>query len=153
VPICGAGEPPGASGRFRCTSGAKGDLSGTPTARRDRCDGKAGSVVSPQENFKDHAANERTFLAWLRTAIAIVGVGLTAAKLTRADIPGWSDLAMVLSGGVVVILAFVRMRMLRALIDAEEAPDEKGTNWPDLLLFALVIALMVLLGIFILHVR
>ncbi|WP_255266471.1 YidH family protein [Thioclava sp. ES.031] len=110
-------------------------------------------TVAAKENFKDHAANERTFLAWLRTAIAIVGVGLTAAKLTRADIPGWSDLAMVLSGGVVVILAFVRMRMLRALIDAEEPPDEKGTNWPDLLLFALVIALMVLLGIFILHVR
>lgn len=109
--------------------------------------------MATKENFKDHAANERTFLAWLRTAIAIVGVGLTAAKLTRADIPGWSDLAMVLSGGVVVILAFVRMRMLRALIDAKDPPDEKGTNWPDLLLFALVIALMVLLGIFILHVR
>ncbi|WP_240496886.1 MULTISPECIES: DUF202 domain-containing protein [unclassified Thioclava] len=108
--------------------------------------------MAVNENFKDHAANERTFLAWLRTAVAIVGVGLTAAKLTRTDLPQWSDLAMVLSGGVVVILAFVRMRMLRAAIESGKAPDSQGTNWPELVLFALVIALLVLLGIFILHV-
>lgn len=103
-------------------------------------------------NFKDHAANERTFLAWLRTAIAIVGVGLTAAKLTGANMPAWSDVAMIGAGGVVVALAFIRMRLLRARIDAEEALDEGGTNWPDLVLMALVFALSVLMVIFVLHV-
>lgn len=28
-----------------------------------------------------HTANERTFLAWVRTAIAFVGFGLAAARL------------------------------------------------------------------------
>jgi len=27
------------------------------------------------KNFRDHAANERTFLAWIRTAIAIMAFG------------------------------------------------------------------------------
>ena len=31
-------------------------------------------------NYTDHAANERTFLAWVRTAVAIVGFGLAVAR-------------------------------------------------------------------------
>ncbi|HET8995258.1 MAG TPA: DUF202 domain-containing protein, partial [Acetobacteraceae bacterium] len=31
-------------------------------------------------NFSDHAANERTFLAWIRTAIAIMAFGFLVAK-------------------------------------------------------------------------
>lgn len=32
-------------------------------------------------NFETHASNERTFLSWVRTAVAIVGFGLAAARL------------------------------------------------------------------------
>ncbi|MEX1662743.1 DUF202 domain-containing protein [uncultured Thioclava sp.] len=103
-------------------------------------------------NFKDHAANERTFLAWLRTAIAIVGVGLTASKLTGAQMPGWSDVAMIGSGGLVVVLAFLRMHLLRRRIDAEAELDGLSRNWPDVVLVALLIAIVVLTGIFIAHV-
>jgi putative membrane protein len=31
-------------------------------------------------NFSDHAANERTFLAWVRTAIAVMAFGFLVAK-------------------------------------------------------------------------
>ncbi len=31
-------------------------------------------------NFRDHAANERTFLAWVRTAIAIMAFGFVIEK-------------------------------------------------------------------------
>jgi putative membrane protein len=31
-------------------------------------------------NFSDHAANERTFLAWLRTGIAIIAFGFVVEK-------------------------------------------------------------------------
>ena len=35
------------------------------------------------ERYSDHAANERTFLAWVRTAIAIMAFGfLTAGRPT-----------------------------------------------------------------------
>lgn len=103
-------------------------------------------------NFNDHAANERTFLAWLRTAIAIVGVGLTVAKLMGTDMPHWSDVALIGAGGVVVVLAFIRMHLLRVRIDAEEELDEAGTNWPDVVLLALVLSLIVLTVIFVFHI-
>jgi uncharacterized membrane protein YidH (DUF202 family) len=32
-------------------------------------------------NFSDHVANERTFLAWVRTAIAVMAFGFLVAKL------------------------------------------------------------------------
>ena len=32
------------------------------------------------KNFRDHAANERTFLAWVRTAIAIMAFGFIVEK-------------------------------------------------------------------------
>ena len=31
-------------------------------------------------NFKDHAANERTYLAWIRTAIAVMAFGFLVEK-------------------------------------------------------------------------
>ena len=31
---------------------------------------------------RDHLANERTFLAWLRTAVAAIGLGLAIAKFS-----------------------------------------------------------------------
>ena len=31
-------------------------------------------------NFSDHAANERTFLAWVRTAIALIGFGFVVER-------------------------------------------------------------------------
>ena len=36
---------------------------------------------------RDHLANERTFLAWLRTAISTTALGLALAKFTT----GWSS--------------------------------------------------------------
>ena len=32
------------------------------------------------QQFADHAANERTFLAWIRTAIAIMAFGFLVEK-------------------------------------------------------------------------
>lgn len=43
------------------------------------------------ERYSDHAANERTFLAWIRTGIAFVAFGFVLEKfhllLLRFDIP------------------------------------------------------------------
>jgi len=32
------------------------------------------------KNFSDHAANERTFLAWVRTAVALIGFGVVMER-------------------------------------------------------------------------
>jgi putative membrane protein len=33
------------------------------------------------KNYSDHAANQRTFLAWLRTGLAVLAFGVVVAKL------------------------------------------------------------------------
>ena len=44
-------------------------------------DQAAASLLSKPMNVRDHLANERTFLAWFRTAISLLGFGIVIAKL------------------------------------------------------------------------
>src|SRR6202158_4600328 len=77
-------------------------------------------------NFSDHSANERTFLAWVRTAIAVMAFGflvekfdlflkLTASSLAGRTLspPGQSfgniaGLALIVLGTAMVVLAAIR---------------------------------------------
>jgi Domain of unknown function (DUF202) len=72
------------------------------------------------KNFSDHAANERTFLAWVRTAIAVMAFGFlvekfdlffrfASASLGRGApafrtgrLAGWSGLALIVLGLAIV---------------------------------------------------
>src|SRR2546423_11191761 len=40
--------------------------------------------VPTPERARDHLANERTFLAWLRTALPVVPLGAVLARLTES---------------------------------------------------------------------
>src|SRR5208282_5460252 len=42
--------------------------------------GRAREELSMIRNFRDHSANERTFLAWVRTAIAVMAFGFIVEK-------------------------------------------------------------------------
>ena len=102
-------------------------------------------------NFQAHAANERTFLAWVRTAVAIVGFGLAAARIDGRAVPLWSTYLLFGAGASVVIIAWLRMRHVRNRIDREEQlPDEDSPT--DAFLLVLVMALFILLGSFAVHV-
>lgn len=103
------------------------------------------------ERFADHASNERTFLAWVRTAIAIVGFGLGAARLQPGTSSTWSELALLGSGGLVIVLAYLRMCGLRRRIASVRTEPEEGYA-ADGLLVALILALLTTLGFFGLHV-
>ena len=93
------------------------------------------------KRFSDHAANERTFLAWIRTAIAVEAFGFLVEKFdlflrvssrtggvrsppvigeTISDVVG---LLLLLLGGMIVVLATIRFRRLAAAIDS---PDEQA---------------------------
>ena len=101
--------------------------------------------------FGDHSANERTFLAWVRTVVAVEGFGLAAARLGDAAPPSWTEPALLGTGAVVIGLAFLRMRRLRRRIDAGVPGDDDGLP-ADALLAALVAALFGLLAVFAAHV-
>lgn len=102
-------------------------------------------------NYADHSANERTFLAWVRTVMAVVGFGLAAARLGAPGAAIWSKVLLLAAGGVVIGLAFLRMRIVRTRIDATRVLDD-GALPTDALLFVLVAALFALLAVFAVHV-
>ena len=96
--------------------------------------------------FRDHAANERTFLAWVRTAIAIVGFGLAVGRLKGT--PGlWSAGIMTGGGALIVILAYLRMRNVSRKIDASDDKSKDGV-FANALLIGMVATLCVTLVAF-----
>lgn len=102
-------------------------------------------------NFTEHAANERTFLAWVRTAIAVAGFGLAAARLADIETTVWSELMLLGSGGLVIFVAYLRMLSLRKRIISPQQQDD--TPLPaNTLLMVLIAALMAMLAMFAVHV-
>jgi len=96
------------------------------------------------KQYSDHAANERTFLAWVRTAIAVMAFGfvierfdlflqvmtpqlalkpVTPHSQTLANIAG---LAFIAIGVVMVAIAGVRFRATAKAIDSERAVPGAG---------------------------
>ncbi len=67
---------------------------------------------------RDQLANERTFLAWVRTGLGLVGVGVVLAKWAevgqRAQLGG---LAFVVWGALLLGYAFVRYRRVTAMLE------------------------------------
>jgi len=101
--------------------------------------------------YADHSANERTFLAWVRTVIAIEGFGIAAARIGGADTQLWTEAALLAAGGFVIMLAFLRMRVIRKRIDSPDPIDDQAPL-ADALLLLLVAALMALIAAFGFHV-
>ena len=101
-------------------------------------------------HFTDHAANERTFLAWVRTAIAVVGFGLAVGRLGDRPPSAWSEVALLLTGGIVIVLSYCRMQVQRRRINSPEGPDDASSP-VDLLLLGLVLSLFALMASFTLH--
>ncbi|MDE1821955.1 MAG: DUF202 domain-containing protein [Euryarchaeota archaeon] len=74
----------------------------------------------------DHLANERTFLAWIRTSITIIGLGFVVARFglflralrtgsagTASPVSEWVGVALVLSGSLLMAVAWYRFRVVR----------------------------------------
>lgn len=79
---------------------------------------------------RTHLANERTFLAWLRTGLSLVALGLATAQfLERRTSNGW-DIATPLS--ILLIVGGTAMTVVggRRFADAGHAIDE-GTYVPS----------------------
>lgn len=75
---------------------------------------------------RDHLANERTLLAWLRTAITVVGLGFIVDRLTLGGSRGPEALAgvgLVLIGGLLALAgAYSYLRARRELATGRYQP-------------------------------
>jgi putative membrane protein len=74
------------------------------------------------KNFNDHAANERTYLSWVRTALGIAAFGIAIPRLDLA--PGIFSLiagfALVAIAGIILILSTVRFVAATREIESSE---------------------------------
>lgn len=116
--------------------------------------------------FSDHAANERTFLAWVRTAIAIMAFGfvierfdLFLAYLSGRATPGTEHhshtaevvgLALIVCSVAMIFTATLRYMHHRKSISADE-PCGYGNALGDALLALMLICLGVFLIAYVAH--
>ena len=95
---------------------------------------------------REHLANERTYLAWMRTAISLMGFGMVIVRLRYFQIPqlprpgiGWKRGLLFSSVGVItVLLATLEYFCVRRASDEETY--EAAMRW--LIIFRLAIPLL-----------
>ncbi len=96
------------------------------------------------ENFRDHAANERTYLAWIRTGIALMAFGFVIEKFDlflrylAADMPAHvpapglhatdAGLILIATGLMVIGLATWGFLRDRRLIDSPDKVLYRGAG-------------------------
>lgn len=111
---------------------------------------QAASAASPA-SVRDHLANERTLLAWVRTALTIMGLGFIVGRLlveeggTADPLLTVASVALVLLGGVASILAAARfLRTQREIDTADFHPSSRI----DVVLAGAVAAAAVVLALY-----
>jgi putative membrane protein len=95
---------------------------------------------------RDHLANERTYLAWMRTAIALMGFGVLILRLRAFHPPmvarpgyGWKlGLLFSVVGLLTVLLSTQHYFCVRR--DIDEDTYEPGDRW--VILFSLAVLLL-----------
>lgn len=108
--------------------------------------------VRPAARTRDHLANERTYLAWLRTAANVMVLGLAVAKFlsdggVRAITAG---VILVGTGAAGLIYSAVRYRATAEHIERDQPTPAGRTAGPlaagAVLIVAIAAALILLLG-------
>lgn len=116
---------------------------------------KINSLDNKKPSAADHLANERTFLAWVRTSIAVMGFGFVVVKFSlfvrqlalAVDkgivIPGKSyspviGISLIIIGAIISLLAFIRYKNIEKQLN-------RGTYFPSFTLSLLTtIAILII---------
>ena len=93
------------------------------------------------QNMREHAANERTFLAWVRTSIGVVGFGFLVTRFDiHSEIAHVAGLILIVLGTAMIGVAAWRFRRTAKEIDADATHPGTGSR-TDLALAALLLLL------------
>ena len=117
------------------------------------------------DRYRDHAANERTMLAWVRTALAIIGFGVVVEKLNlflrlsnlvqdgaaqSALASQWLGLALIATGIATIAMALKHYVAIAQAIDAAHTVEMK-TARSDALLFLMIAVAVVAVALLFAH--
>jgi putative membrane protein len=80
---------------------------------------------------RDHLANQRTFLAWVRTAVTFVGLGFAVDRLLLEDPLGAVlGIGMMLVGGAMMVPALASYRRVERAIETGERAEAVAWTTP-----------------------
>ncbi|MCS4541379.1 MAG: DUF202 domain-containing protein [Euryarchaeota archaeon] len=116
-----------------------------------------------------HFANERTFLAWVRTSVAIMAFGFIIERFDiflqqlailggikklpptpSMDIPSILGIALVIVGAIIMLLAAYRFLMIKRQIEADVY--YRPSVLLDILVAGLIISVAIFLAIYLAHI-
>ncbi|MGA2585270.1 MAG: DUF202 domain-containing protein [Tepidisphaeraceae bacterium] len=113
----------------------------------------------PDRHTSDHLANERTFLAWIRTSISVIGLGFVVAKFSvwlrelsaSMDRPAPSHtsvslplgIALMIFGGLLALTAAWRYRTVRIAILKSQPAAAEGTTTAVSIIVACIAAALI----------
>ena len=109
-------------------------------------------------HYTDHAANERTYLSWVRTALAVMAFGFLVEKfdlflevasrslggqmptVRHQAVGDGAGLLLILLGGSMMVMATIRYRQVGRAIDAPEPQPARGARL-DMAMVGMLLAL------------
>lgn len=136
---------------------------------KDALHGFADEAPPVIRNFSDHAANERTFLAWVRTGIAVMAFGFLVAKFNLflkiaaqslaagghavavpgGGLGGLAGIGLILAGTVMIGVAALRFVRTGQAIDSPEQRRQGGRV--DLAIAGLMVMVGIALVLYLAH--
>ncbi|HEY5049078.1 MAG TPA: DUF202 domain-containing protein [Rhizomicrobium sp.] len=120
------------------------------------------------KNFSDHAANERTFLAWVRTSITVTAFGFLVERFDlflavmasgaplqkiavhRSEFGHVAGLVLIVAGVAMIVLAALRFVRTAKQIDDDQVRPGTGSRI-DIALAALLALLGIALFVYLFH--
>ncbi len=116
------------------------------TTTTERSVARSVKTLDRDSRARTHLANERTFLAWLRTGLSLVALGLATAQFLERRLPNGWDLATPLA--ILLIVGGTAMTAAggRRFVDAGHAIEE-GEYTPNVGAIAVAVAFAGLAGV------
>jgi putative membrane protein len=105
----------------------------------------SGAAGQTGNRARDHLANERTYLAWLRTALAVVALGAVLARLTDSGGGRVTAASAITVAFGIVMLAYGTTRYYRVTRDLDHDRFHPAQRGPAIIALVVLAAVAVVL--------